>query len=207
MLSIDLHMEFNGYHLHTATEIKKGEIVGLFGKSGIGKTTFLKVISGLYKPKRSKICFENSYWNHQDDKTFVPAQNRSVGMVFQDFALFPNLSVEDNLKFSQKISHHEMTELINTLGIDNILDQKPNSISGGQKQRVAIGRAIAYDPNILLMDEPFAALDEDIKETIKAFLKSYIKERNKIMIIASHDMDDLQYFDPRIIRLNEQGKD
>lgn len=203
MLSLNVHLDFKRYQLNTQLDIAEGEIIGLFGKSGIGKTTLLKVIAGLDRPKNAKISLGGSLWNDEQEGVIAPPQKRSVGMVFQDFALFPNLTVEDNLRFSQKISDTTMHHLIDTLDIKNILDQKPNNISGGQKQRVAIGRAIAYDPKVLLMDEPFAALDEEIKGSIKTFLKAYVKEKGKIAIMASHDLEDIKFFDSKIIQLAE----
>lgn len=205
MLALDVHIDFDNHSLSTQLEVPESGTVGLFGKSGIGKSTLLKVISGLYRPHRGHLSLNGKIWNDNAHNIFLPAQKRSVGMVFQDFALFPNLSVLENLQFAQSIPETELSELVDVLDIKNLLNKKTTSISGGQKQRVAIGRAIAYNPKVLLMDEPFAALDEEIKENIKVFLKEYIKSKSKIAILASHDIRDLEYFTNTIVRITESS--
>lgn len=201
MLSLDIQLNFSSYQLSTKLDINAGEIVGLYGKSGIGKSTLLKVISGLYVPKFANISFNKTLWNTANEGIITPPQKRSIGMVFQDFALFPHLTVLKNIQYSQRIPEKELMLLIDTLEIKDILQKKTNHISGGQKQRVAIGRAIVYDPNVLLMDEPFAALDDEVKNSIKLFLKTYIADKEKIAIIASHDRQDLEFFTNKIVTL------
>lgn len=202
MLNLDIHLDFNTYHLSVKEKIQRGQVLGLFGKSGIGKSTLLKVIAGLQPSTGSEIYYEKEIWNNVNGRP-KPSKDREVGLVFQDFALFPNLTVIENLLYAQRISDQKLEELITTLDISDILNKKSNEISGGQKQRTAIGRAIAYDPKVLLMDEPFAALDEGIKSKIKTFIKSYISEQQKIAIIASHDQSDLEFFTNHIINLQE----
>lgn len=201
MLTVDVQIDFKGYQLSTQLDIQPGKTVGLYGKSGIGKSTLLKVIAGLQHPSSGRVSFDQTVWNDTPHKTFVPPQKRSIGMVFQDFALFPNLSVMENLKFAQRNSDQELATLVDTFDIRDILDQSPNEISGGQKQRVAIGRALCYNPKVLLMDEPFAALDDEIKESIKILLRSYITDHKKTALIASHDIQDLAFFTDDIIKL------
>ncbi|MEO9967888.1 MAG: ATP-binding cassette domain-containing protein [Reichenbachiella sp.] len=203
MLALDLKLDFTSYQLSVRLDINEREAIGLYGKSGIGKSTLLKVISGLHKPADANICMDDVYWNNTEQHIFLLPQHRSVGMVFQDFALFPNLTVLENLEYAQQIPASELTHLIEMLGIQDILKKKPETISGGQKQRVAIGRSIAYNPKVILMDEPFAALDDEIKGVIKSFLKQYIQDTDKIAIIASHDKKDLEYFSQRIVTLSD----
>jgi len=203
MLKLDINLDFESYGLNMLANLQAGETLGIYGKSGIGKSTLLKVIAGLQKSNQSTIYYDQHAWNEPSKGIHIPSKNRSVGLVFQDFALFPNLTVKQNLQYAQKISERALNELILTLDISPILNKKSNEISGGQKQRTAIGRAIAYDPQILLMDEPFVALDEEIKLSIKTFLKSYIIDKKKIAIIASHDQTDLSFFTDQIVSLRE----
>lgn len=203
MLKLNLHLDFNQYHISLYEEIQKGQVLGLHGKSGIGKSTLLKVIAGLQTSTNCYISYDSEIWNDAAKRTHLASKDREVGLVFQDFALFPNLTVIENLLYAQRISDTEMEELIATLDISGILNKKSNEISGGQKQRTAIGRAIAYDPKVLLLDEPFAALDDSNKSRIKTFLKSYLSEKNKIALIASHDISDLEYFTDHIVKLEE----
>ncbi|SMD38066.1 iron(III) transport system ATP-binding protein [Reichenbachiella faecimaris] len=204
MLKLDIKLNFKSYQLRLNNEVLPGETLGIYGKSGIGKSTLLKVIAGLQPSNQSTIDCDGKLWNSGIEKNQVLSKDREVGMVFQDFALFPNLTVKENLEYARRVSESDFQQLISTLDIENILDKKSTEISGGQKQRTAIGRAIAYNPSILLMDEPFAALDDQIKNKIKSFLKSYISDQRKIAIIASHDHADLEFFTDRIIMFQEE---
>lgn len=204
MLKLEINLDFKNYSLSIEEEVQKGGVLGLLGKSGIGKSTVLKVIAGLQKTNQSTVSYNGKIWNDSSTRSFVPSKDRAVGLVFQDFALFPNLTVRENLAYAQKISNTALDELVSILDISDILNKKSNEISGGQKQRTAIGRAIAYNPDVLLMDEPFAALDDEIKFTIKSFLKTYLIDHNKIAIIVSHDQSDLTFFTNQIIKLQER---
>lgn len=202
MLTFELTFDFGSHQLGCQKQLKKGEIIGLYGKSGIGKSTVLRSIAGLHKPHYAKISWQHTAWNDSKKNIFIYPQYRSVGLVFQDYALFPHLTVLENLQYGQRISEESLSGLIDALSIENILKQKPNEISGGQQQRTAIGRAITYNPKILLMDEPFSALDNHTKSTVRSFLKDYINENEKTTIIASHDQTDLRFFSNDIIHLS-----
>ncbi|MEP2024964.1 MAG: ATP-binding cassette domain-containing protein [Reichenbachiella sp.] len=203
MLKLDLKLNFKTHQIDLKTAIQSGDTLGIYGKSGIGKSTLLKIIAGIQKSSQSMIIHNDIIWNSRSNGSQVLSKDREVGLVFQDFALFPNLTVKENLEYARRISDADFDQLVFTLDIENILDKKSTDISGGQKQRTAIGRAMAYDPKVILMDEPFAALDDGIKSKIKSFLKSYISDRNKIAIIASHDYADLEFFTDQIVTLQE----
>ncbi|PIB37520.1 hypothetical protein BFP72_10970 [Reichenbachiella sp. 5M10] len=192
MLDVNLTFQFPNFQSEAAFSLAKGEIKGLFGRSGIGKSSLLHAIAGLNRRFLGHILFDQRVWN--DMQTFVKPQDRKVGLVFQDYALFPNLDADQNIRYNQQISETEVQKLINVLELRSVLFQHPDQLSGGQKQRVAIGRALAYNPDVLLMDEPFAALDSSTKRNISAYLKDYFVQQNKTVIISSHLIEDLNYF-------------
>jgi len=201
MLTVDITHRFHNSSIQAQFELSPGETLGIYGKSGIGKSTLLRSIAGLTLPTAGEIKWCDVLWTN--NKNIISSQDRKVGLVFQDCALFPNLTVEENLRFSQQTSDAHFNDMVEVLEIASILHKKPNFLSGGQKQRTAIGRAIACDPELILLDEPFSALDDEVKENIKSYLKSYISNQRKTAIIASHDRNDLAFFTNNILRLKE----
>lgn len=174
-------------------EVEKGEIMALLGPSGCGKTTILRMIAGLETPDDGEI-----HINSKDvftKKHNISPDKRSVGMVFQDFALFPHLTVKKNImfgvteknkKFREEI-YANITELISLKGFG---DRYPHELSGGQQQRVALGRALAVDPEVILFDEPFSSLDSNLKEDMRMELSKIIKASGKAAILVTHDVED-----------------
>ena len=172
-------------------EIPDGKLVGLLGPSGCGKSTMLYMISGLLTPTEGKIYFG------ENDVTKVPTENRGVGLVFQNYALYPHLTVKQNiifplqnLKGKDKLTKEEMDKraynAAKIVQIDEFLDRKPNALSGGQQQRVAIARALVNNPDILLADEPTGALDTETSIQIMELLKEISKDR--LIIMVTHNM-------------------
>ncbi len=181
--------------------INKGECVGIKGKSGSGKTTLLRLIAGLEDIQSGKIYIDNN------DVTNIPAYKRNVGFIFQSFALFPHLSVKKNILFGVKhLSKEEKEEKIHELTklfeINNYLDRFPHEISQGQRQRVAVSRALICNPSILLFDEPFSALDSDIKHKMRLEIKSILNELKITSLMVSHDDEDLEIICNRQIVFN-----
>ncbi len=171
-------------------DISKGECVGIKGKSGSGKTTLLRLIAGLEEVQTGKIYIDNK------DITNVPAYKRNVGFIFQNFALFPHLSVKKNILFGVKhLSNQEkedkLAELTSLFEINNYLDRYPHEISQGQRQRVAVSRALICNPSVLLFDEPFSALDSDIKQKMRLEIKNIINKLKITSMMVSHDDEDL----------------
>lgn len=173
-------------------EIPDGKLIGLLGPSGCGKSTALNLICGLLKPTEGKIFFG------EDDVTGLPPENRGVGMVFQNYALYPHLTVEKNIQFplenlkgADKLSKEEMSkrvlEAAKLVQIDHLLERKPNELSGGQQQRVAIARALAMNPKALLFDEPTSALDPEMVKEVLDVMKSLAKE-GMTMVVVTHEM-------------------
>ncbi len=172
-------------------EIPDGKLIGLLGPSGCGKSTTLYMISGLEEPTSGRIIFE------EEDVTDLPPQKRGIGLVFQNYALYPHMTVKKNIMFpleNVKISKKEAEE--RTIGaaklvqIDNLLDRKPSELSGGQQQRVAIARALVKNPNVLLLDEPLSNLDARLRLQTREEIKRIQKETGVTTIFVTHDQEE-----------------
>lgn len=178
---VDMHAELN---------IKKGELCSLFGKSGAGKTTILRILAGLLEPEEGTIKISGKTWFDKKNKVNVPVNKRKCGFVFQDYALFPNMTVRKNVEYAA-VSREKADELINMVGMSELTDRKPANLSGGQKQRVALARALAAEPEILLLDEPFAALDADMRDALQNDLKQIHSSLGVTTILVSHDKGEV----------------
>jgi iron(III) transport system ATP-binding protein len=174
--------------------IKKGEIVGVLGQSGSGKSTLLRLISGLEVPSSGEIIIAGN--TVVNENVFVQPENRGVGMVFQDYALFPNMTVKDNIlfglsKMNKKDRVLRLNEMLELVKMEEFAKRYPHELSGGQQQRVALARALAPKPNLLLMDEPFSNLDTDLRSSIREELKLILNKANITCIIVTHDRHDV----------------
>ena len=155
------------------------------GPSGSGKTTLLNLIAGLEKPSSGLIILDDIIQSNNDK--FIEPENRNIGFVFQDFALFPHLNVKQNIEFSGKGNEHLFNKLINKLSIARHLSKYPHELSGGQQQRVSIARAFFSEPKILLIDEPISNQDKNNKIEIIEIISEFIKEKEIICILVSHE--------------------
>ncbi|WP_156286164.1 ABC transporter ATP-binding protein [Oceanivirga salmonicida] len=162
--------------------LDKGEILLIKGKSGIGKSTILRLISGLEILERGNIYLKNV------DITNTSPEKRNIGYLFQNFALFPHLSVINNIKYALRENTAEYW--LNLVDMNKYVNNYPNELSGGEKQRVALARALANSPKLLLLDEPFSSLDEELKNTLRIDMKNILKSLNITTIIVSHDSND-----------------
>ena len=183
-------------------DIEEGEIVSILGPSGCGKTTLLNLILGIVDADGGKIIFNG------EDLTDVPMEKRGFNIVFQDYALFPNLNVYQNITYGLRnkpeiSSKEEVEELIHLLGLEEHLTKRIGQLSGGQKQRVALARTMVMKPKILLLDEPLSALDGVIKESIKDRIKTIAKEYNLTTIIVTHDPEEALTLSDRVMIINE----
>jgi putative spermidine/putrescine transport system ATP-binding protein len=184
-------------------EVAEGEIVVLLGASGSGKTTILRIIAGLEASDSGTVVF------HGNDVTQLPARERGVGVIFQSYALFPQMTVEHNIGFGLKLRKkskaeiknrvHELIELVN---LQEHRQKYPSQLSGGQQQRVAIARALAYNPEILLFDEPFSALDAQIRQRLRREIRQLLKKINVPAIFITHDQEEALEIGDRIAVLN-----
>lgn len=194
MISVTIEKKLRAYHgqqvLQVSRQFETGSITKIHGPSGAGKSTFLKIIAGLVNPERGTIIADGVTWFNADAKINIPAQKRNTGFVFQQYALFPNMSIRQHLTYATK--DEEWIKRLLLLGkLDTLEQQKPEYLSGGQQQRLAILRALATKPKLLLMDEPFSALDLKMKTELIADLKVVLKELGTTTLIVSHNPQEL----------------
>jgi len=182
-------------------------ITGIFGPSGSGKTSLLNAICGLAKPDEGSISINGKKVFSTDGKINVPVENRRIGYVFQEGRLFPHLTVEKNLRYGMKGNDGEglFNKVVALLKLDHILQSKPFKISGGERQRTAIGRALLSSPEMLLLDEPFSALDVNLRQQILPFILKIQQTVNIPILVVSHDISDLLKLTCRICIL-EKGR-
>lgn len=189
----DINKTFGDYKAsdHVSFGIEKGKLIGLLGPSGSGKTTILRMIAGLEQPDSGKIVIDGKVVNN------IPASERGIGFVFQSYALFRYMTVYDNIAFGLKVQKADktyikkrVTELIELIGLKGLEKRYPSQLSGGQRQRVAFARALAPNPQLLLLDEPFAAIDAKIRQELRTWLKDMIEKLGITSIFVTHDQDE-----------------
>lgn len=169
-------------------EIRKGENFGIFGGSGCGKTTILRIIAGLERPESGNIYLRGK--KVTSDNIFIQPEDRNVSFIFQDLALWPHMTVKEHLKFVLNDSN-KIDEILDACGLSNHKKSKPSELSGGEKQRLAIARAIAQKSDIFLLDEPLSSLDLSIKEEIKKLLKKLQREYKLTLVYVTHDIFEI----------------
>lgn len=185
-------------------KINKGDFLTLFGKSGSGKTTLLRILAGLETPKSGKIVVDKEIWFDSSKKINLAPQKRDVGFVFQDYALFPNMSVKKNLEFALKNKNEikKVDEILEIMEIKNLSNMKPELLSGGQKQRVALARTLMTNPKILLLDEPLSALDTTMRLKLQDELSLIHQKFNITSILVSHDISEVFKLSNRVFKIN-----
>ena len=184
-------------------DIESREIISVVGGSGSGKTTLLRLISGLVLPDNGKIILNNTIVNDKD--VFVPPENRDCSLVFQDYALFPNMSMRDNIYFGKNSNQNKerVEKLIRVTKVEKILNKFPHECSGGEQQRVALVRSLAIDPSLVLMDEPLSNLDYNLKSNLRSMIKKLLKKFKTTAVIVTHDINDAMEMSDKIIVIDE----
>ena len=184
--------------------LKDGEIASIIGASGIGKTTLLRIIAGLEEPVEGEVRINEE---QVSSKNFIlPPEKRNLGLVVEDRALFPHLNVKKNVMFGINYIEEKESLAREYLELFKVLDLEekfPHEISAGQQQRVAFARALITNPDILLLDEPFAALDKKLKSELHVETKKIFKEKDLSVILVTHDEEEAEYFSDRIIEFQE----
>jgi len=188
-LSVDLgEFKLNNVSL----KVERGDYVTIIGPTGSGKSIVLETVAGFYEPIEGKIRLEGR------DITFLPVEKRNVSIVYQDHALFPHMSVFENIAYGLKKKERdrskveeEVKRIAETLKISHLLHRKPETLSGGEQQRVAIARALAVKPKLLLMDEPFSALDVKMRESLRKLVKKAVGEYDTTVLHVTHDFEDV----------------
>ncbi|MDR3770880.1 MAG: ABC transporter ATP-binding protein [Sutterella sp.] len=181
---------------------EKGEIVSILGPSGCGKTTLLNIVLGLVRPTGGRLVYDG------EDLTRVPMEKRGFNIVFQDYALFPNLNAYENIVYGlrnvkNRTTDAEVQDLVKLLGLEEHLQKKIDELSGGQKQRVALARTLVMKPRLLLLDEPLSALDGLIKESIKARIKTIARQFQLTTLIVTHDPEEALTLSDKVLIINE----
>ncbi len=202
----DINKTFGDYKAsdHVSFGIEKGKLIGLLGPSGSGKTTILRMIAGLEQPDSGEIIIDGKVVNN------IPASERGIGFVFQSYALFCYMTVYDNIAFGLKVQKADkkyiksrVMELIELIGLRGLEKRYPSQLSGGQRQRVAFARALAPNPQLLLLDEPFAAIDAKVRQELRTWLRETIDKIGITSIFVTHDQDEAIEVADEIIITNE----
>lgn len=196
MLEINIYKKLGNTEIVCAFNAEARGVTALFGESGAGKTSVINMIAGLIRPDSGRIIFCGRSFFDSDKKIDLTPGKRSVGYVFQDARLFPNMSVEENLLYGAKRKSKkplvcEKTELYKLLGIETLLKRTPKSLSGGEKQRIAIGRALLSNPEILLMDEPLASLDESRRSELLEYIGAITEKFDIPIIYVTHSVEEI----------------
>ncbi|MDP4301219.1 sulfate/molybdate ABC transporter ATP-binding protein [Leptothrix discophora] len=189
-------------------DIPSGELVALLGPSGSGKTSLLRIIAGLEVPDSGSVLF------HGEDTTHTDVRDRQVGFVFQHYALFAHMTIFENVAFGLRVRpkatrpddatiHRKVTELLQLVQLDWIADRYPHQLSGGQRQRIALARALAVEPKVLLLDEPFGALDAKVRKELRRWLRRLHDEVHVTSVFVTHDQEEAMEVADRIVVMNE----
>jgi molybdate transport system ATP-binding protein len=195
-LELDIAVGLRSFELGLGLSIG-AETVALVGPSGAGKTTVLRMIAGLRRPDRGRIALGDHAWFDADRKVDLPPERRSVGLVFQEYALFPHMTVRANVAFGGA-SDARVRELLDRVRIAHLADERPGGLSGGERQRVAVARALARDPQVLLLDEPLSALDAHTRAVVRGELQDVLGALALPTLLVTHDFRDAAALADRI---------
>jgi molybdopterin-binding protein len=193
-LRLDVSVPLRAFELELALEVGH-ETVALVGPSGAGKSTVLRTVAGLQRPARGFVRLGDAVWFDGDRGIDLPPEERSVGLVFQEYALFPHLTVRGNVEFGGR---RGVDELLERFRIAHLAAERPGAISGGERQRVALARALARDPQVLLLDEPLSALDAHTKSRVRGELHELLRLCGLPAIIVTHDFEDAAALSDRV---------
>ena len=188
-LYADIHKKFSGFNLNVSLDVGD-ESLAILGESGSGKSLTLACIAGIVKPDEGKIIVDGVTVFDSVKGINIPPQRRRTGLMFQDYALFPNMTVEENIRVSRKNCEHEADELIRRFSLESVRNLLPSQISGGQKQRTALARTLLSRPKILMLDEPFSALDSHLRFQTERELSEVFREFCGTVILVSHSMEE-----------------
>ncbi|GAB5527878.1 MAG: sulfate/molybdate ABC transporter ATP-binding protein [Roseivirga sp.] len=209
MIEVKLHKKLwsaeGQMNLHVAFSLEKGGFLTLYGPSGAGKTSILRMLAGLMTPDAGAISAGGKTWFDSDSKTNLPPQQRRLGFLFQDYALFPHMTIRQNLSFALAKGQNDLIveELLEIMELKAMADRKPETLSGGQKQRVALARALVPKPEILFLDEPLSALDTQMRSRLQGFILEAHQRFNLTTILVSHDVGEILKLSDQMLMLSE----
>ncbi|MDC0224527.1 ABC transporter ATP-binding protein, partial [Deltaproteobacteria bacterium] len=186
-------------------QLGENEFVSVLGPSGCGKSTLLRLIAGLEVPSTGQVFLHDKEISGK--KISLPPEHRKFGMIFQDFALFPHLSIEDNIAFGVKGSSSEkrqkVKELLKLVDLSHLIKKMPHQISGGEQQRIAVARALAPKPRLILMDEPFSNLDNQLRQHLRLEIRDILKQEGVATILVTHDQVEAITFSDSVLLMRE----
>lgn len=207
MIEMNISQRLSGaegeFDLNVETHIRTGELVTLYGPSGAGKSSVLRMLAGLMTPRRGWIKVDGEVWFDQASNINRKPQSRNIGMVFQDYSLFPNMSVRENLEFALQKgqSKKEVEALLDLTELQSLQHKMPQHLSGGQKQRVALARALVRQPKILLLDEPLSALHSEIRRKLQDYIVEFHERFGLTTLLVSHDYNEVIKLTKRMLLL------
>jgi molybdate transport system ATP-binding protein len=198
-----LHAADGLMHLDLALELDECTFLGITGSSGSGKTTLLRLIAGLTHADEGYIRFGDQVWLDTSKGIFKKPQDRNVGMVFQDYALFPNMTVLQNLRYALDKGKEDriIDEIIHIMELEQLVTRYPDRLSGGQQQRVALARALVRQPALLLMDEPLSALDVEMRMKLQSYIQNIHEAFGLVSILVSHDFREIYRLASKVVHL------
>ena len=207
VLKVNIQRELSEFDLDVSFELKKGRL-GILGPSGCGKSMTLKSIAGIVSPDSGIISLntgEDTTYFDSSKKINLAPQDRNVGYLFQNYALFPNMTVEENVAIglSKDDGNKSVSDMIKRFHLEGLEKRYPRQLSGGQQQRVALARILAYSPDVILLDEPFSAMDTFLKEQLRIELLGLLKGFDGFTIVVTHDRDEAFQFCDELIVLNK----
>lgn len=205
--SLQLVDSQRSFHLEVDLQLYHKELLALTGPSGSGKTTILRILTGLEKRAKGRLTVQGELWQDSAKGIFLAPQQRSIGVVFQDYALFPNMSVLQNLQFALPKTENQtlIEELLEVMDLQELKTAHPRELSGGQQQRVALARALVRRPKLLLLDEPLSALDSQMREHLQTFIRLLHERYALTTLLISHHPEEIQRLADRVLVL-EKGK-
>jgi len=208
-LNFDLHLRDGrrSFQLEVDFQLHPGELLALTGPSGSGKTTVLRILAGLENRAKGQLVFQGKVWQDSSKRIFLPPQQRSIGVVFQDYALFPNMNVAQNLRFALPKAADEtlIEELLEVMDLIDLRSALPLELSGGQQQRVALARALVRRPKLLLLDEPLSALDTRMREHLQTYILELHRRYALTTLLISHHPEEIQRLADRVLMM-DKGK-
>jgi molybdate transport system ATP-binding protein len=210
MLDADIQLRLSRLNLDTAFTVASGEVLALLGPNGSGKSTVLRALMGLLPLAGGRIVLDGTVLEDPAQRIKIPPERRPIGLMFQDYLLFPHLSAVENVAFGlrahgidKKAAREKASETMARLGLDGLAEAKPGSMSGGQQQRVAMARALVTDPKLLLLDEPLAALDVSTKTDVRRLLREVLGQSNAANVLVTHDLLDAVALGDRMVVIQD----
>lgn len=202
-LQKQLHTAEGALVFHLELTLEKGAFVSLYGASGAGKTSILRMLAGFMRPDSGRIHVEGTSWFDSSRKINVSPQRRNAGIVFQDYALFPNMNVRENIAFALKkeTPYEIVDELLEVTALTKLAERKPQGLSGGQQQRVALARAIAQQPALLLLDEPLSAIDRELRRSLQETLQEVHQRYHLTTLMVSHDVEEIVKLSDKVVHI------